>query len=437
MNPTDDAPNRTRRAFLGTTASLSLAALAGCTGSDGGSGSAETESMETEETETESVETETMEETDTPMPPADDVPVLNYALTLEHLENAFYREGLETFSDVELMDADVLSSFNERVRMEVPDYLRTVGEHEAAHVAAISDTVKKLNGTPVKEGEYDFGYKTPSEFLAVAKALENTGVAAYAGAAPMVVNNDVLGAAAGIHSVEARHASFLNLVNGDSPHPKAVDEAKSVSEVLEIAGQFVTSEVDPSVYELDDDRATHDRKAENDTSDVDVLNYALTLEHLENAFYREGLETFSDDELMGADVLSSFSDEVRMKVPDHLAAVGDHEAAHVAAISDTVKKLDGSPVEEATYDFGYETPSQFLAVAKALENTGVAAYKGAAPTVSNDDVFSAAIAIHSVEARHAAFLNELNEESPFPAGVDEPQTMSEVTEIAGQFIVEN
>jgi len=57
--------------------------------------------------------------------------------------------------------------------------------------------------------------------------------------------------------------------------------------------------------------------------------------------------------------------------------------------------------------------------------------------VSNDDVFSAAIGIHSVEARHAAFLNEINATSPFPKGVDEPKTMAEVTEIAGQFIVEN
>ncbi|EMA34981.1 ferritin-like domain-containing protein [Haloarcula japonica] len=436
MNPSADTSDRTRRAFLGTTASLSLAALAGCAGSgDSDAGTTETDAMETEpmETETEMMETET----ETPTPPADDVPILNYALTLEHLENAFYREGLETFSDDELMTADVLADFGERVRMEVPDYLRTVSEHEAAHVSAISDTVEQLNGTPVKEAEYDFGYETPSEFLAVAEALENTGVAAYAGAAPKVVNNDVLAAAAGIHSVEARHAAFLNLVNGTSPFPAAVDEASSMSEVLEVAGQFVTSEVDASVYELDDDRATPDRKADDDTSDVDVLNYALTLEHLENAFYREGLETFSDDELIEADVLSSFGDGVRTIVPDHIRTVGDHEAAHVTALSDTVEKLGGTPVEEAEYDFGYETPSEFFGVARALENTGVAAYKGAAPTVSNDQVFSAAIGIHSVEARHAAMLNELNAESPFPNGVDEPQTMAEVTEIAGQFIVEN
>ncbi|WP_135852005.1 ferritin-like domain-containing protein [Halorussus salinus] len=434
----DTDSTRSRRAFLGGASALGAVALAGCTGGGDDTGSETTATETMTEMMTTTAEETTTDETTTEAPTDPDVPVLNYALTLEHLENAFYREGLNEFADDELMGADALSSFGEEVRMDVPAYLQTVGDHEAAHVEAITATVEELGGDPVPEGEYDFGYETPSEFLATAKALENTGVAAYAGAAPKVVSNDVLAAAAGIHSVEARHASFLNFVNSDSPYPNAVDEAKSVEKVLEIAGQFVTSEVDPSVYETNppEERATPDRKADDDTSDVDVLNYALTLEHLENAFYREGMEEFSDDELMGADALSSFADDVRMKVPGHLQTVGDHEAAHVDALAATVEKLGGTPVEEAEYDFGYETPSEFLGVAKALENTGVAAYKGAAPTVSNDEVFSAAIGIHSVEARHASFLNELNLSSPFPKAVDEPKTMAEVKEIAGQFIVQ-
>jgi rubrerythrin len=416
---------RTRRNFLGGTAAAAVAALAGCSNSESGS----------EATESDGMGGESPTGTSEPMA-APDVPLLNYALTLEHLENAFYRDGLDEFADDELAEADVLSAFGERVRMEVPEYLRTVGAHEQAHVEALTATVEQLDGSPVAEGEYDFGYETPSEFLGVAKALENTGVAAYAGAAPQVVNSDILGAAAGIHSVEARHASFLNLVNGDSPFPNGVDEAKSIDEVLEIAGGFITSEVDPSVYETDDDRPESDRTADDDTTDVNVLNYALTLEHLENAFYRDGLERFSDEQLRNADALSEFGDEIRMKLPDHLRTVGAHEAAHVDGITQTVEDLGGDPVSEANYDFGYETPSEFLGVAKALENTGVAAYKGAAPTVSNDAVFSAAIGIHSVEARHAALLNELTATVPFPAGVDEPKTMAEVEEIAGQFIVE-
>jgi len=431
----DDDSRRTRRGFLGTVAVASAVGLAGCSGGDGTETATDEPMSATTETAT-PTETPTEEPTATPQPAAPDVPVLNYALTLEHLENVFYRDGLETFSDDELMNADALSSFDEIVRMQLPEYLRTVGAHEKAHVDALSATVEELNGEPVPEGEYEFGYETPSEFFEVGMALENTGVAAYAGAAPKVVNNDLLSVAAGIHSVEARHAAFLNLVNDRAPFPNAVDEAKSVDEVLEVAGQFVTSEVDPSAYELDAERPTHDRKAENDTSDVDVLNYALTLEHLENAFYRDGLAGFSDEELMNADVLSDYGTAVREKVPGHLAMVGDHEAAHVSALSDTVEQLGGTPVEEANYEFGYETPSEFLGVAKALENTGVAAYAGAAGTVSADAVFEAAISIHSVEARHASFLNELNVESPFPVGVDEPMTMAEVREVAGQFIVE-
>jgi hypothetical protein len=301
----------------------------------------------------------------------------------------------------------------------------------------LTATIEELGGDPVGEGTYDFGYTTPTEFFAVAGALENTGVAAYAGAAPQIVNNDLLAAAAGIHSVEARHAGFLNLVNGNSSFPNAVDEAKSIDEVLGIASGFITSPVDPSVYELDEDRPTVERKEPDDTSDLDVLNFALTLEHLENAFYRDGLDEFSDDELMGADVLDPFEGEVRDSVPGYLQTVGDHEAAHVSAISDTIVALGGTPVEEATYDFGYTTPSEFFGVAKALENTGVAAYAGAAPTVDNDDVFNAAIGIHSVEARHAGYLNELNGEIPFPNVVDEPKTMDEVIAIASQFIVED
>jgi rubrerythrin len=434
----DDSSRQTRRTFIGTTAVASAVGLAGCSGSD-----EETATMSPTDEPTDSptpsptpTDTETETETETPEPPAPDVPILNYALTLEHLENAFYREGLDEFSDEELMNADALSEFSETVRMQVPEYLATVGAHEKGHVDALTATIEDLNGEAVVEGEYEFGYNTPSEFFQVGMALENTGVAAYAGAATDVVNNDLLQVAAGIHSVEARHAAFLNLVNDEIPYPNGVDEAKTVDEVLDIAGQFVTSEVDPSVYELEDDRPSHDRKAENDTSDVDVLNYALTLEHLENAFYRDGLENFTDEELMNADVLADYGDKVKMKVPGHLQLAGDHEAAHVDAITDTVEQLGGTPVEEANYDFGYSTASEFLGVAKALENTGVSAYAGAAGTVTVDAVFDAAISIHSVEARHASFLNELNVESPFPMAVDEPRTMEEVVEIAGQFIVE-
>ncbi|MFC6787609.1 ferritin-like domain-containing protein [Halobaculum halobium] len=437
-NATDDATSDrfTRRRFAGTLAAAGAVGIAGCSGAGGDAATEEpTEAMDTPMDTPTETETETAEPTEEPAPNPD-VDVLNYALTLEHLENAFYREGFDEFSNDEIMMADSLSEFSETLRMQVPEYLALAGEHEAAHVDAIAATIEDLGGTPVEEAEYDFGYSTPSEFLATAGALENTGVAAYTGAAAAIKQNAVLGAAAGIQSVEARHASFLNLINGEMPYPNAVEEAASVDEIFEIAGQFITSDVSSPAPLDGEDEPTADRKADNDVSDVDVLNYALTLEHLENAFYREGLETYSDDELMNASVLSDYGETLRMTVPDRLRTAGEHEAAHVSAIADTVDQLGGTPVEEATYDFGYSTPSEFLGVARALENTGVSAYAGQAGTVANDQVFGAAVGIHAVEARHASFLNELNVESPFPMAVDEPRTMDEVVEIAGQFIVE-
>ena len=75
-------------------------------------------------------------------------------------------------------------------------------------------------------------------------------------------------------------------------------------------------------------------------NDVDVLNFALTLEHLEFAFYRDGLGLFN----FGTDGFNQSIDE-------NLAAVRDHEGAHVTALSDTITQLGGTPVAEAQYNF--------------------------------------------------------------------------------------
>jgi hypothetical protein len=161
-------------------------------------------------------------------------------LTLEHLESAVYHDALATFADDEIAGASVLSGLDETLRRQVPDELRQAGDQEAAHVDALTATVEDLGGSPVAEASYDWGYGTPSEFLRTAAALENTGVSAYAGAAPRIANVDVLATAAGIHSVEARHASFLNRLHGEPEYPVAVDEARTMSEVREVAGQFIS-----------------------------------------------------------------------------------------------------------------------------------------------------------------------------------------------------
>lgn len=169
--------------------------------------------------------------------------------------------------------------------------------------------------------------------------------------------------------------------------------------------------------------------AQEFSNDVEILNYALTLEHLEYVFYRDGLEALAE-----ADIASVTGDDGASTL---LMAIRDHEQAHVEALTQTIMELSGEPVAEATYDFGYEDVAGFLEVAMALENIGVAAYAGAAPSIADDAILAAALGIHSVEARHAGFLNSLNMVSPFPQAVDVPLTMEEVLAAAGGFIVDD
>jgi len=161
-------------------------------------------------------------------------------------------------------------------------------------------------------------------------------------------------------------------------------------------------------------------------TDVDVLNYALSLEHLENAFYREGLATFSVDDFVGAPSLESYDGDRQIQVFDRIGVIADQEATHVDVLTQAIELLGGTPVEEDSYDFGVESVGDFLELAQVLENTGVAAYAGAAPFVESPDLLSTALSIHSVEARHAAVLNEVNGESPFPNAFDSAQSQQEV-----------
>ena len=177
---------------------------------------------------------------------------------------------------------------------------------------------------------------------------------------------------------------------------------------------------------------TRSALAQSEVSDFEdvlaVFNYALTLEHLENAFYRDGLAELDAAafEAVGYDA----------QVREYLVMIGEHEQAHVDVITQTISEAGGTPVEEAQYDFGYDDAGGFMAVAQALENTGVQAYTGAAPFIDDDALLTAALTIHGVEARHAAYLNEITGAAPpFPDALEPGLSREEVLAIAGPFIV--
>ena len=167
---------------------------------------------------------------------------------------------------------------------------------------------------------------------------------------------------------------------------------------------------------------------QNTQADIAVLNYALTLEHLEYAFYRDALGS-------GGFTENDFKNFLDPDLYERLLDIRNHEGAHVETLISVITSLGGTPVQEACYDFGYDTVTEFLAVAQALENTGVSAYDGAIAGITSPDLQTAGATIATVEARHASYLNLINGTNPFPAAFDTPLTMEEVLSIAGPFIV--
>lgn len=131
---------------------------------------------------------------------ANDIDVLNYALTLEYLESAFYVQG---------QAANLLSGTEKA-------YLEKIAADEAFHVTAITATIKALGGTPVAAPGVDFGdaFASRDSYLTTSHTFENVGVGAYLGAAGFIKDKTVLQAAAGIFGVEARHAAVVGNLLG-------------------------------------------------------------------------------------------------------------------------------------------------------------------------------------------------------------------------------
>ncbi|MGI8477236.1 MAG: ferritin-like domain-containing protein [Thermomicrobiales bacterium] len=160
--------------------------------------------------------------------------------------------------------------------------------------------------------------------------------------------------------------------------------------------------------------------------DVDVLNYALTLEHLEATFYKEALKSYDE----AAFTAAGYQPVVR----ENVAKIADDEKQHVDALTAVIKQLKGKPVKRGKYDFKYTDLAGFLKTAAVIEGVGVSAYGGAAQYIENKDILTAALTIHGVEGRHAAYLNVLTGAVPFPDAVNAPLSKDEVLKAAGPFI---
>ena len=231
----------------------------------------------------------------------DDLDILNYALTLEHLEATYYSEFLEEYSEKEVERSEAARVFADpSSRFSTCQKVEEVRDHEEAHVEALTQTIKDLGGEPVEPAEYEFPYESIEEFFTLSATIEAVGVSAYAGAAPLIENDDLIPPALSIHSVEARHTSYFNVLNTTNPFPEAFDEPRSMEEVLEIASQFIVGMGDGDSEDEDEEEFSADLSGENEVPSVDTdaegeatftladhddgphLHYELFVEEIEN-----------------------------------------------------------------------------------------------------------------------------------------------------------
>ncbi|MCX6046482.1 MAG: ferritin-like domain-containing protein [Chloroflexi bacterium] len=148
-----------------------------------------------------------------------DVDILQFALTLEHLEARMYKDMLAT----NILTGKDLT------------YFQNFGAAEAAHVDALTKALSAAGAQPVQaKASYNFpAFNNRGDILNFAKTAEDIGVGAYQGAAAAISNKAYLAAAGSILQIEARHATVINILIGTAPVPAAFTSSLTVQQVLD------------------------------------------------------------------------------------------------------------------------------------------------------------------------------------------------------------
>ena len=156
------------------------------------------------------------------------------------------------------------------------------------------------------------------------------------------------------------------------------------------------------------------------TNDLDILNFALTLEHFESALYKA---------LIATNLLSGVEAQ-------YLTTFGAHEAAHVTNLTQVISQLGGKPVAPLpAYNFPkIATRADLISTIVSVEDLGASAYLGQAPYLQNKDLLEAAVNIHNVEAQHAAVWRIVAGSPVAPDAVAKGNTYDDVLRIVTPFL---
>lgn len=169
------------------------------------------------------------------------------------------------------------------------------------------------------------------------------------------------------------------------------------------------------------------RQSDLVVSNVDILNYALTLEHLESTLYQQAIAEYTASDFAAA----GFADPLYA----NLIQISAEEATHVDFLTTAIKSAGAQAVAACNYDFPYDSPGSFLSLIATIESVGTSAYLGALRNITAMEYVEPAASIDTVEAMHTAYERSMLKLSPFPSAFVTPLGFNQAYTLASQFIV--
>ncbi len=170
------------------------------------------------------------------------------------------------------------------------NFFEEIQQHENDHVSFLVNALgADARPLPTFTG---LAMKKYADFVDTARVLENTGVGAYLGAAPVINSPDYLAAAGSILTVEARHSGYLNTYLKDPITASAADPTSTPSFDAPLTAAQVVAGAGPFISSLNGGPDVTYDTTPSDTNDIAILNFALALEYLEAAFYNLNVPVF-------------------------------------------------------------------------------------------------------------------------------------------------
>lgn len=162
-----------------------------------------------------------------------DLDILQYALTLEHLENVFYKQGISMMPESAFLAANFTSAYYNN--------LLYIATDEEQHVKLLTTSIAATGATPVAACEYDFPFTDPMSFVALASVLEGVGTSAYLGGAGLISSKEYLGVAGSILVTESIHTSLQRFNLGEVAPANPYGTALGLNDVYTLAAAFIKS----------------------------------------------------------------------------------------------------------------------------------------------------------------------------------------------------